>query len=162
MTNFCRSKIQDPTLKKCPCCNKEDEDQTHFINCSANPKTYTRLGSTHERSHRHRFTPIRHHNGHMHGRYHARQITPVNFSPRQAYDKIPRNDSRSSSRPIPNGMVSPPSRFFRNHLAYTCLNQPDQSKQTRKLKRQPENSICSSNSPQIHPQNLARKKRSTP
>ena len=38
MTNFRQSKIRDPTLKKCPCCNEVDEDQTHFINCAANPK----------------------------------------------------------------------------------------------------------------------------
>ena len=34
---FKLSTTQDPTLKLCPCCLKEDEDHHHFVHCLANP-----------------------------------------------------------------------------------------------------------------------------
>lgn len=37
VNNFRRAKVQDPNLKRCPCCKDADENQHHLIGCKENP-----------------------------------------------------------------------------------------------------------------------------
>lgn len=37
VNNFSRAKVQDPNLKRCPCCKDADENQHHLIGCKENP-----------------------------------------------------------------------------------------------------------------------------